>query len=96
MEEKLEKVQPGTDTDAILTLLKLSCPPERKENEGVCSPELARELRITKHRAIQTLKDRGDLLPVLMINYNGRKATIYIPKEDAEKSYPDWIIKDSS
>jgi hypothetical protein len=93
MSDKDEKVQPGMDTEAIITLLKLQSPPERHEGEGINVPEYAKALRKSKDRARKELSEREDLLPVLMTGYNGRETIVFMPIEDAKNKYPDWIIE---
>lgn len=90
-----KKVEPGMDTEAIITLIKLSKPPRRKEGEGVTIPEIAQQLEITKDRAKKDLVARSDLLSVQMTGSNGKPVMVFMPTEDAKNQYPDWIIKQS-
>jgi hypothetical protein len=91
-----KKITPGMNTDAIATLLALSEPPVRQVGEGINVPEYAKKARLTKHKAREKLYKRKDLLPVLMTGYNGRDTIVFLPKEDAENNYPDWILEKPS
>lgn len=93
---KDDRITSGMNTDAIATLLALSEPPVRQKGEGINVPEYAKKARLTKHKAREKLYKRKDLLAVLMTGYNGRDTMVFLPKEDAQNNYPDWIIEKPS
>lgn len=96
MTNKDKKIEPGMETEAIATLLRLSMPPTRKQREGITTPELSEATGCSKGGARDILRSREDLLPVLMIGYSGTQTFVYMPKEDAQEKYPDWIISEET